>query len=174
MKKYILELALVLLFASAIGLTAAIDLTGANTNQSKDVSASIQSDKTDLLNESTVPFTLINLLSLVKDKPIDPNKGFNVTQVATGNNASTNLVQAPPGSVMKLHYHNFRDEIAYVIAGQAIFTLSGENYTAKAGDLIYIPSMTLHRVAVIGNETFLAVSSFTPPFDGKDRIFVEK
>lgn len=168
MRRYVLVLALVFFCASAIGLT------GANTDQSKDVSASIQSNETGQLNESAVPFTLINLLSLVKDKPIDPNKGFNVTQVAMGNNASTNLVQAPPGSVMKLHYHNCRDEIAYVIAGQATFILSGENYTAKAGDLIYIPSMTLHRVAVIGNETFLAVSSFTPPFDGKDRIFVEE
>ncbi len=168
MRKYVLALALVLF------CTSAINLTGANTSQSEDVSASIQSDETEQLNESAVPFTLINLLSLVKDKPIDPNKGFNVTQVAVGNNASTNLVQAPPGSVMKLHYHNFRDEIAYVIAGQAIFTLSGENYTAKAGDLIYIPSMTLHRVAVTGNDTFLAVSTFTPPFDGKDRIFVEE
>lgn len=72
-----------------------------------------------------------------------------------------------------MHYHKYRDEIVYVSACQAIFTISGENYTAKAGDLMYLPALTLHRVVAVGNENLQMVSTFAPPFDGKDRIYVE-
>ncbi len=161
-------LALVLFYASALALEEV------NNNLSVGVSDSnIRSNETKQLNETAVPFTSVNLTKLAEDKPIDPKKGFNVTQVASGKNASVYLVQAAPGSILKMHYHNYRDEIVYVTAGQATFTVSGENYTEKAGDLMYIPAMTLHRVVADGNENLQMVSTFTPPFDGKDRIYVE-
>ncbi len=168
MRKYIVMLALVLFYASALAPAEV------NNNLSVGVSGSnIQSNETKQFNESVVPFTLVNLIKLAEDKPIDPKKGFNVTQVALGKNASVYLVQAAPGSILKMHYHNYRDEIVYVTAGQAIFTVSGDNYTAKAGDLMYLPAMMLHRVVAAGNESLQMVSIFTPPFDGKDRIYVE-
>lgn len=168
MRKYILILALALFCASAFAIT------GVNNNVSAGISGSdIQSNETKQINESAVHFALVNLIKLDQDKPIDPKKGFNVTQVALGKNASINLVRAAPGSILKTHYHKYRDEVAYVTAGQAIFTVSGENYTVKAGDLMYIPAMTLHRVVAIGNENVQVVSTFTPPFDGKDRIYIE-
>lgn len=80
MRKCILILALALFCASALALP------GANNNETKQ------------LNESVIPFTSVNLFKLVEDKPIDPTKGFNATQVASGKNASINLVQAAPGS----------------------------------------------------------------------------
>jgi quercetin dioxygenase-like cupin family protein len=121
----------------------------------------------------TTDFTMVNLTEFGENHPLDSKTGLNISQAASGMNASTNLVQAAPGSVIKMHYHKYRDEIAYIIKGEAIFTVSGKNYTAKAGDLMYIPAMMLHRVAVIGNETIQTVSTFAPPFDGKDRIYVE-
>ena len=125
------------------------------------------------VNESTFNFTMVNLTEFSENHPINPKTGFDISQAASGKNASTNLVQAAPGSIIKMHYHKYRDEIAYIIKGEAIFTVSGKNYTAKAGDLMYIPALTLHRVAIIGNETLQTVSTFAPPFDGNDRIYVE-
>jgi quercetin dioxygenase-like cupin family protein len=127
----------------------------------------------NLINESAVPFTIVNMTKLGEDHPVSPGGGFNISQAASGDHASTNLVQAPPGAVLKMHYHRYRDEVAYIIKGEAVFTLSGMNYTARAGDLIFIPAMTLHRVVATGNETFQVASTFAPPFDGKDRIYVE-
>jgi len=40
------------------------------------------------------------------------------------------------------------------------------------GDLMYIPALMLHGSEVTGNETLQLISIFTPPFDGKDRIYV--
>ncbi len=128
---------------------------------------------TNQVNESAVSFTILNLTRFGEDHPPNPATGLDISQVALGHNGSINLVQMIPGSILKMHYHGYRDEMAYMINGEAVFTVSGKNYTAKAGDLLYIPALTLHRVEVIGNETFQAISIFAPPFDGKDRIFVE-
>lgn len=166
MKRYLLLLALALFCASAMALSGTNNSTSTTVSMSNITSAGP-------VNESTVHFAIVNLTEFGEDHLINPETGFNISQAASGNNASTNLVQAAPGSVVKMHYHKYRDEIAYIVKGEAIFTISGNNYTVKAGDLVYLPAMTLHRVAAIGNETFVAVSTFAPPFDGKDRIYVE-
>lgn len=127
----------------------------------------------DQIDESSTLFTLMNLTKLGEDNPIDLMKGINITQVVSGRNASANLIQASPGAVIGMHYHKYRDEITYMIKGQVILTVSGKNYTSKAGDLMYIPAMTPHRIVIVGNETVQAVSTFTPPFDGKDKVYVE-
>ncbi len=159
-------LVLALFCASASALSGTNNSTSTASSMSKMTLA-------DQINESNTPFTLVNLTKLSEDNPIDLMKGINISQVVSGRNASANLIQASPGAVIRNHYHEYRDEITYVIKGQVILTVSGKNYTSKAGDLMYIPAMTLHRIAMVGNETVLAVSTFTPPFDGKDRIYVE-
>jgi quercetin dioxygenase-like cupin family protein len=166
MKKYLLLLVLALLCACAMALSE-------TNNSTSTVTLTSNTTSINQINGSTAHFALVNMTQFGEDHPINPVTGFNISQAASGNNASTNLVQASPGSIIKMHYHKYRDEIAYITEGEAIFTISGNNYTEKAGDLIYIPAMTLHRVAVIGNATFKAVSTFAPPFDGKDRIYVE-
>ncbi|MDD1750205.1 MAG: cupin domain-containing protein [Methanothrix sp.] len=124
------------------------------------------------LNQTDAQFTPVNLIDLARQKEADLKSDMNITQVASGDNASINLVLAPPGSILKMHYHNSRDEIAYVIKGQAVFNASGQEYALVAGDLMYIPSLMQHGVIVTGNETLQLISTFAPAFDGKDRIYV--
>ncbi len=114
----------------------------------------------------------INLIDLAQQIGVGTNDGLNVTQVASGKNASVNLVLGPPGFILKMHYHKYRDEIVYCIKGQAVMNLSGKESEMKAGDLIYIPASVLHGSEVTGNETLQIISIFVPPFDGKDRIYV--
>jgi len=154
-KKYLLMLVLALFCASASALSGTNNSTSTADSMSKTAPA-------DQINESSTLFTLMNLTKLGEDNPIDPMKGINISQVVSGRNASANLIQASPGAVIRMHYHKYRDEITYVIKGQVILTVSGKNYTSKAGDLMYIPAMTLHRIAMVGNETVQAVSMFTP------------
>jgi quercetin dioxygenase-like cupin family protein len=114
----------------------------------------------------------VNLIDLAQQKSVDMIAGLNITQVASGKNASVNLVMGPPGSVLKMHYHRYRDEITYCIKGQAVMNVSGKQLVMKVGDLLYIPALTIHGSEVTGNETLQLISIFAPPFDGKDRIYV--
>jgi quercetin dioxygenase-like cupin family protein len=114
----------------------------------------------------------VNLIDLAQQKSVDAIAGLNITQVASGKNASVNLVIGPPGSILKMHYHKYRDEITYCIKGQAVMNVSGKQLVMNVGDLMYIPALTIHGSEVTGNETLQLISIFAPPFDGKDRIYV--
>jgi oxalate decarboxylase/phosphoglucose isomerase-like protein (cupin superfamily) len=123
-------------------------------------------------NQSANLIEKVNLIDLAQQKSADTKAGLNITQMASGKNASVNLVMGPPGSILKMHYHQYRDEITYCIKGQAVMNVSGKELVMKAGDLMYIPALMLHGSEVTGNETLQLISIFTPPFDGKDRIYV--
>jgi len=112
----------------------------------------------------------VNLIDLAQQKSVDTKDGLNITQVASDKNARINLVMAPPGSILKMHYHQYSDEITYCIKGQAIINVSGKELVMKAGDLMYILALMLHGSEVTGNETLQLISIFAPPFDGKDRM----
>jgi quercetin dioxygenase-like cupin family protein len=114
----------------------------------------------------------VNLIDLAQQNSMGTKDGLNITQVASEKNASVNLVMGPVGSILKMHYHQYSDEITYCIKGQAVMNVSGKELVMIAGDLMYIPALTLHGSEVTGNETLQLISIFTPPFDGKDRIYV--
>ncbi len=64
--------------------------------------------------------------------------------------------------------------MAHIVKGEAIFTIEDKNYAVRAGDLMYLPPMTLRRVVITGNETCMAISIFAPLFDGKDKIYIQR
>jgi len=98
--------------------------------------------------------------------------GFLTRNAALGKNASINVTQIEPGKSFGAHYHRYRDEIDYIVNGQANMTIAGKTRLVKAGDLIYIPPMTVHDFAGVGDGNMALVCIFTPPYDGKDRIYV--
>jgi quercetin dioxygenase-like cupin family protein len=142
------------------------------SNQSANLTERTSIEKQVNLNQSEFQLVQVNLIDLAQQKSVDTKDGLNITQVASGKNASVNLVMGPPGSILKMHYHQYSDEITYCIKGQAVMNVSGKELVLKAGDLMYIPALTRHESEVTGNETLQLISIFTPPFNGKDRIYV--
>ena len=126
----------------------------------------------DQSNQSENSTEMVNLIDLAQQTNLDTLAGLNITPVALGKNASVNLVLGLPGSILKMHYHRYHDEITYCIKGQAAMNVSGKELMVKVGDLMYIPALTLHGSEVTGNDTLQLISIFVPPFDGKDRIYV--
>jgi mannose-6-phosphate isomerase-like protein (cupin superfamily) len=117
-------------------------------------------------------YTLLNLTKFAVENPIDPKIGSLSNQVVLGENASVNLAQLAPGSHFGAQYHNESDEMDYVIQGQANATLNGEVLPVKAGDMLYLPSGTVHDFEALGNENFLVFVVFAPPLSEKDRHLV--
>ena len=157
---------------SAVLCTCVLALAEESSNQSANLTERTGIERQVNLNQSEFQSVQVNLIDLVQQKSVDTKAGLNITQVASGKNASVNLVMGPPGSILKMHYHQYRDEITYCIKGQAAMNVSGKKSVMKAGDLMYIPALVLHGSEVTGNETLQLISIFTPPFDGKDRIYV--
>jgi len=117
-------------------------------------------------------FTFVNLDQFQKENPINPAIGFLTANAALGKNASVNVTQIEPGKSFGAHYHMDRDEIDYIIEGQANMTIAGNTHLVEAGDLIYIPPMTVHDFTGAGDENMVLICVFTPPYDGKDRHYV--
>ncbi|MEI6103299.1 MAG: cupin domain-containing protein [Methanothrix sp.] len=166
MKKIFVALSLAVLCTCVLALAEEQSYQSANLTERTSIEKQVN------LNQSEFQLVLVNLIDLAQQKSVDTKDGLNITQVASGKNASVNLVMGPSGSILKMHYHQYSDEITYCIKGQAVMNVSGKELVMKSGDLMYIPALTLHGSEVTGNETLQLISIFTPPFDGKDRIYV--
>jgi quercetin dioxygenase-like cupin family protein len=67
-----------------------------------------------------------------------------------------------PGMAVPPHYHAAHTEVFYVVAGQVEWTVGGETQLLGAGDLVYIPSDTVHSVKVVGTEDVQSLMLYTP------------
>jgi oxalate decarboxylase/phosphoglucose isomerase-like protein (cupin superfamily) len=166
MKKIFVALYLAVLCTCVLALAEERSYQSANLTEKTSIEKQIN------INQSEFQLVQVNLIDLAQQKSVDPKDGLNITQVASGKNASVNLVMGPTGSILKMHYHKYSDEITYCIKGQAVMNVSGKELVMKAGDLMYIPALMLHGSEVTGNDTLQLISIFAPPFDGKDRIYV--
>jgi mannose-6-phosphate isomerase-like protein (cupin superfamily) len=117
-------------------------------------------------------YTLLNLTKFAAENPIDPKLGSLSTQVVLGKNASVNLAQLAPGSHFDAQYHSTSDETDFIIQGQANATINGEVLQVKAGDLLYLPSGTVHDFEARGTEKLLVFVVFAPSLGEKDRHLV--
>jgi mannose-6-phosphate isomerase-like protein (cupin superfamily) len=61
-----------------------------------------------------------------------------------------------------VHLHPHTDEAFYVAAGEATFTLDGEELLAVAGDFVLVPRGTPHTVANPGDVPVLGIILISP------------
>lgn len=77
-------------------------------------------------------------------------------------------------SEVKAHFHAEHTEYVVVLEGSGEMILGDSSRTVKPGDLIYIPSETLHSVQVNADTQMKVLSIQSPEFKGKDRIFLRR
>jgi mannose-6-phosphate isomerase-like protein (cupin superfamily) len=113
-----------------------------------------------------------NLLALAAAAPLAPGRPIGVTELGRGPLASLHAVQLR--HAIPAHYHADHDEIVCVVDGRVTMTMAGETLTAEPGMVLFIPRGTAHSVAnTDSTHIALALSCFTPAFDGSDRHAVE-
>jgi quercetin dioxygenase-like cupin family protein len=61
-----------------------------------------------------------------------------------------------------LHFHKRHAEVFYIVEGQVEWTVGGETQVMSAGDLVYIPPNTPHKVHVVGGKPMHTLFLFTP------------
>ncbi len=57
-----------------------------------------------------------------------------------------------PKMSVELHMHKRHAETFYILSGQVEWTVDGETHLMSAGDLVYIPVNTPHKVRVVGDK----------------------
>lgn len=67
-----------------------------------------------------------------------------------------------PGVTVSLHYHKRHAETFYIVSGQVEWTVGGETHVMHAGDVVYIPPNTPHKVHVVGPEPLHDLFIFAP------------
>ena len=112
--------------------------------------------------------TVKNIEEVAEKNPLGEDVEVKITDVGENKNSSMHLVQVRENGELSSHYHKRHDEVVYVKKGSGIATLDGTRYMVKPGSILQIPTKTVHEFLNTGGEPFVAVSIFSPPFDGRD------
>ena len=112
--------------------------------------------------------TVQNIEDVAAKNPLGENEEIKITDVGENKNSSMHLMQVRENGELRPHYHKQHDEVIYVKKGSGIATLDNARYIVKPGSILQIPSKTVHKFLNTGGEQFVAVSIFSPPFDGRD------
>lgn len=112
-----------------------------------------------------------NVYALLQQKPLPYEEQIYTLPLLSSSSASATLIQIREG--VKKHYHAEHDEIVYVIRGKGVMTVGGETKAIQAGDVVLMKRGSVHEVTNKTAEPLVALSVISPPFDGRDRIFIE-
>ena len=74
---------------------------------------------------------------------------------------------------VKPHLHRRHDESIVVLAGQGRMVIASDTTEIGPGSVIVVPRGTVHSAVVTG-DPLEAISVFSPPFHGNDRVFVHE
>jgi mannose-1-phosphate guanylyltransferase len=69
-----------------------------------------------------------------------------IRQLAFNQPCSVKVIQINPGQSTSYHYHNFREDLWYILDDGVGVIIDGKEYRAKAGDEFYIPAGKPHRL----------------------------
>lgn len=121
--------------------------------------------------------TFHNTNTILNDNAIKKDETITITEVVRNSRESVHLIQVT-GEV-KPHYHSSHWETVYILSGAGVFTArQGSKIiietVVKPGDIYTIPAGAVHAFYNRGESPTIALSIFTPPFDDKDRVFIEK
>ena len=121
-------------------------------------------------------FNVQNIEEVIEKNPLGENEEVKITDFGENKNSSMHLIQVRANGEIQPHYHKRHDKVIYVKKGTGIATLDDTRYVVKPGSMLQVPLKTVFKFLNTGNETFVAVSVFSPPFDGKDikKIKVKK
>ncbi len=113
-----------------------------------------------------------NVEDVAHKNPLGDDEEVKIIHVSENKNASMHLIQIRENAVLRPHYHRRHDKVIYVEKGTSIATVDGSRYVVKPGSMLQIPNRTVLTIHNTGDETFVAVAIYSPPFDGRDEKFI--
>jgi mannose-6-phosphate isomerase-like protein (cupin superfamily) len=100
---------------------------------------------------------------------LDDNDQFRTDRVSDDSLTSVHLTQLRGELAPQRHVRHH--EVIHVVQGAGRLTIDGVKHKIGAGTVISIPPNTPHSFYSMGKVPTVLISVFSPPFDGKDRIY---
>jgi mannose-6-phosphate isomerase-like protein (cupin superfamily) len=87
--------------------------------------------------------------------------------------ANHSLAEAtlPAGGRTERHHHAGSEEMYYLLAGEALMEIDGEEKRVTAGDAILIPVGTRHQITNTGADDLTFLCTCSPPWTPEDTYF---
>lgn len=104
------------------------------------------------------------------DEPTDDGKLVTAKEIFRTSRSSGHALRVMTD--VKPHFHDSHEEPVVVQSGGGVFDLGGVLHTLREGDVVVIPRKTVHSFSPDEGKPCTVLSIFTPPFDGKDRIWI--
>jgi len=109
---------------------------------------------------------------VLAENPLGASENIKVTTLGQGQSVSHHLVQVRDRE--KPHLHKIHDGTVVMVKGGGYLTMENRRLDLSAGDIVYIPRGAVHYFVNTASEPTVAFVVFSPPFDGKDTVPVEK
>lgn len=116
-------------------------------------------------------YTFAQHRSLTELQPKEPFENVYSEKIAEDSLSSSFIIWIK--KEVKLHKHLEHSEHVYVLDGEGNMQLGNEKIIIKAGDLVFIPQNTPHKVITTSKTPLKVISIQSPKFDGTDRILLE-
>jgi mannose-6-phosphate isomerase-like protein (cupin superfamily) len=104
--------------------------------------------------------------------------GAIIRELAASRNSSArnqSLAEAivAPGEAITEHYHLRTEELYYILAGEGIMTIEGEQRTVGPGDTVVIPPRTRHKIANAADAPLVLLACCAPEWSAEDQVLAE-
>ena len=114
----------------------------------------------------------VPLVELVGRAPLDPDQDFRVVEIARDAHSSHHVVSIRDREVP--HRHDRHDLLVVMLRGYGGMRLDDEERSVGEGSILFVPRGTPHAYRNASDEPAVAYAVYWPPFDGADRVSVER
>src|SRR5262245_56983994 len=109
---------------------------------------------------------------VLAENPLASSETIKLTTIGQGQSVSHHVV--PIRGREKPHLHKDHYGTVVMIKGRGYLMMENRRIDLSVGDIVYIPRGVVHYFVNIASEPTVAFVVFSPPFDGKDTVPVEK
>ncbi len=117
-------------------------------------------------------FTQSDLDRILAEDPLPAGENIKVVTLGKGEEISHHVVQIRDREIP--HIHKTHDLTVLVLRGKGYLMLEQKRIDLMVGDVLFIPRSVVHYFVNTFSEPSVALAIFSPSFDGKDTLPVEK
>lgn len=116
----------------------------------------------------------MTIRNLNEQRPFTTKDGSTIRSILDRANApvqNQSLAEAtvPVGQPTERHYHKVSEEFYYILEGQGIMEIDGQECPVAAGDAVLIPPGAWHQITASQTLRFLCCCA--PPYSHEDTYF---
>jgi mannose-6-phosphate isomerase-like protein (cupin superfamily) len=78
------------------------------------------------------------------------------------------------GEITEFHFHKTSEEIYFILDGEGLIDIEGEEKKVSKDQAIIIPPKKRHRISNVGNSQLRFLCICSPAYSDKDTILVKK